>query len=306
MKHVASLNDLTLDLVKEDIFDFEGAYMDAVSSIEEGKDREGYFHPSACGSCPRKIVLEYTRTPGLTAAQVYALNHQADLSTAGKAEKQARGQSFAHIPDLVQDRDNLDFGHATHGLLQSRLLLIKALLESKGYTVEVEVEAKHNPRTDELRKEYGLGGTADAIFVITAPNGATQRCVIEIKSIKDRLFQELEGPKPDHVGQAHIYAYRFDCPIIYIWYFNKNNADRRVYGMFFDPLIFEKTVEVFQKAKVHADAGTLPPYPDPRDVSKWICERCTYRSKCNPPVLQAKAGRAAIARARARGFGRAI
>ncbi len=299
MKHLAKIDDLLHGAEEEDIFDLESAYIEAVSAVPVDDHRQGVFHPSAADSCARRNVYEYIRTPSMSVAEIYGQGRsKKDKTTAGKAASTARGESVSQAPDLTQDRDNLDFGHATHGLVQSRLTLIKEHFEAKGFKFKLVIEAGHDPRTDMLRLTYGIGGTADAVIEVTDPQGNTQRGILEIKSIKDRLFKELKGPKRGHVEQAHIYAWRFDCPVIWIWYFNKDNADRQVFGMHFDPAILDNVLHRFVEQRAHAEAGTLPE----RDMSAWMCARCQFRGPCNPPILMASAGRDAVRRARARGL----
>lgn len=299
MKHLAKIDDLLHGAEDESIFDLEAAYIEAVSSVPVDDYRQGVFHPSASDSCARRNVYEYIRTPAMSVADIYGLGRaKKDKTTSGKAASAARGETVSSAPDLTQDSDNLAFGHATHGLVQSRLLLIKEHFEKKGYTVKIQIEAGHDPKTDMLRLVYDIGGTADAVIEITDPQGNTQRGILEIKSIKDRLFKELDGPKRGHVEQAHIYAWRFDCPVIWIWYFNKDNADRQVFSMPFDPAILDAVLHRFAEQREHARAGTLPE----RAMSAWMCARCQFRGPCNPPILMASAGRDAVRRARARGL----
>jgi len=110
--------------------------------------------------------------------------------------------------------------------------------------------------------------------------------VIEIKSISDGGFKALTAPMPEHLMQSHLYAYRFDCPIIYVWYFNKNNSDHSVYPEIFDWAVFNRAIEKLVRLNAHIDAGTVPE----REESFMECKNCAFRDMCKPGVL-ANAGK---------------
>lgn len=299
MRSLVTLDDLDHEgLTPDEIFDLEGAYVEAIARTPHAEERYGHFHPSANGSCGRKNVYEYTRVPALSNQQIYKLwkTHE-KLLTATKVKNDAAGKTDT-TPDVARDQDTLDFGHAAHALiLERRLGQIKEMLEERGWTVEIEVEKPHDPNTDLLRQHYDLGGTTDALIRVTDPHGDSQEGVLEVKSSKSKLFHKMQAAKKEHLAQANIYALRWGVPNIWVWYFNKDDSDRRVFRSFFDPVLLEETLGRFAEWKRHADAGTLPE----RDMNMWICARCPWQTPCNPPILNGGANKAAVARARARG-----
>lgn len=287
MKNLVSIADIDSDTSADDLFDLEQAYMKAVTAIKD-TDRTGHFHPSANDRCGRANVYEYIRAPALTSAQAYAratrYNAEAgSLTTKEKAAKEAKSEKVSKmIPDLVRERDSLDFGHKTHELLGERVLLIKAHYEALGYVVNVELERTYDPSTDWLYRTFGIGGTADIILEITSRKMSRQRITVENKSIKRDLFLELKGPKEAHVRQAHIYAFRFDTPGIAVFYFCKDDADKKVYPLLFDYGIFESVINLYAEWLAHAQNGTLPD----RKEDFYSCPRCVYQHLCKPPILE--------------------
>lgn len=305
MRSLITLADLPdTPLHPEELFDLEAAYVDTLAATPHAEERYGHFHPSANNSCGRKNVYEYTRTPALSYAQIYKILSTRDKVLTGAKLSAQQKEERDMTPDVAKDLDTLDFGHSVHHLiLERRLAQIETHLVAQGYEVKIEVEKAHDPATDFLRLNFDLGGTSDGLLTITNPAGVTQRGVLEVKSIKDNGFHELARAKPEHLAQANLYALRNDIPGIWIWYFNKNDSDRRVFRHFFDPVLADQTLAKYAAWKAHADAGTLPL----RDENWWMCARCPWQHVCKPRILShggLSPSQAAVARARNRpGFG---
>jgi hypothetical protein len=247
VKTAASIADVQ-GLVKADAFDLESAYIQMLKD-KPRDNRQGHFHPSAIGSCGRRNVYEYIRAPAVATID----------------------------PD---DLEVFDMGHAVHGLVQGKMAELGTSLATKGVGYSFRAEVRFDPETDVLYQDLHVGGTTDGILEIWTDTWK-QRGILEVKSIKDENFVKLRGPKEDHVMQAHIYAKRFDCPIIWIWYFNKNTSERKVYTVIFQQEIFERAVAKYVLWLSHAGDGTLPD----REESFYICPRCEYREVCKPPSL---------------------
>lgn len=230
------------------LFDLDQAYGDLVTSVPRD-DRSGVFHPSAIGFCGRRSVYEYL---GYDAQNNF---EEADLEI-------------------------FDMGHSVHDLVQGKLTKLAAVLEPRGIQIEFQAEVSR-PDIDVLYDDLGCGGTTDGLLKIWKPLKWTQRSVLEIKSMKEDFFDQLKAPKEDHLMQAHLYAFRFDCPIIYFWYYNKNTSRRKVYPVVFDNEIFQAAIERLTSWKDFADRGELPP----REESWYGCPRCSYNHHCKPATL---------------------
>jgi hypothetical protein len=235
-------------LTRSDIFDLEGTYVESLRR-KPRDNRQGHFHPSAIGQCGRRNVYEFTRAPAIQTID----------------------------PD---DLEVFDMGHAVHGMIQGKMADMRRALSPKKIGYEFRSEVGYDKETDVLYRELHIGGTTDGILEIWADDWK-QRGILEVKSINGKNFALLKGPKEDHVLQAHLYAFRFDCPIIWVWYFNKDTSRRKVYPIVFQQALLDKALERIEGWLAHAHAGTLPP----REESFYICPRCEYRDVCKPDSL---------------------
>ncbi|OHD24328.1 MAG: hypothetical protein A2Y38_09165 [Spirochaetes bacterium GWB1_59_5] len=253
MKNAASLKDLP-GLVKEDAVDLEGIYVESLRQRPRS-NRQGMFHPSNIGSCGLRNVYEFTSAEALTTLE------PADLEI-------------------------FDLGHAIHDVVQSRMDNLQPGCPT-GFTYTFQREVAFDAETDELFHNYGIGGTTDGVLTFSDASGV-QRAVLEVKSINSSGFKDLTAPKPDHLMQATLYAYRFDCPIIYLWYYCKDNSQRMVYARLFNRAVFDAAIARYDGWLEHVHAGTLPP----REESWYLCPRCEYRETCRPPSLAKARGSA--------------
>jgi CRISPR/Cas system-associated exonuclease Cas4 (RecB family) len=237
------------DISISDVFDLEGEYNTALSAVQKDGSRQGYFHPSGVGSCGRSQVYEYNKAPFIP---------ETDLGSS----------------------EIFDLGHAIHELVGRRLQSVKSHLEAKNIGYRLQLEVPFDPKTDILFSDFRIGGTTDARLDVWADDWA-QRSVIEIKSINRANFEKLIKPKHEHLMQAHLYAFRYDCPIIYVWYYCKDTSSKRVFTCLFDPDIFNEAIDYFSGLMDHVIQGSLPE----RNEDFYMCPRCQYRDICNPPVL---------------------
>lgn len=248
----------------EQVFDLNAAYVEWVQT-EPQDNRQGVFHPSASDGCSRHGVYEFIGTP-----RVYQTAIIEDPS--GNAAKDV---------NPVKDRDTFRVGHAVHEFTQYIIGDLARILTPKGIEFKFEAEVPYDKATDILFLDFGIGGTTDGILEIWHPQqGWHQRGVIEIKTSKTEKFDELKEPKPGHQMQANIYAFRFDVPIIWYWYFNKNTSDRKVFRRQAEDKWLEPALNKFEGMGTHVKNGTLPD----REESWWMCPRCEYSHVCNPEI----------------------
>lgn len=256
MKEASSLDHLQ-DLDFSEIFDLDDAYAKSLKDHQRD-DRGGIFHPSGVGMCKRRTYYEYRKEDAIKTISPKSL-------------------------------EIFDLGHAIHELVMSRLSNLHTFMGKRGLGYSISVEKGYDPETDPLFLDLGIGGTADAILEIWADDWK-QRSIIEAKSINEKNFEKvlIEGPKKNHVMQAHLYAFRFDCPIIYVWYYCKNNSDRMVFPIIFDYKILEEALAFFQEVSLHVETST----PPTREEDWFSCRDCQYRHICEPPILHSKRAKA--------------
>lgn len=255
-----------------DTLDIDAAYTKHVMQLPQD-DRQGVFHPSEVGACSRRIYYGYVRAP-----------QQKNIT-----ERLA---------------DTFLMGHKVHDLVQSRLEGVFRDLEDEGYQVQCVVEAPYDhPEASAswLFTDLGIGGTTDLFYSIYHPRWGErpeQRAIVEIKSSKGKLFDELKAPKLDHVQQAHIYAIRFNATVIHVWYFNKDTAERKVFTSLFDPQIGDQAVNKFADVLARVPSQDTPP----REESWFGCKSCDYAHLCDPKVLRKSQNSQKFTQLRTRGF----
>jgi CRISPR/Cas system-associated exonuclease Cas4 (RecB family) len=252
-----------------DFFPIQRAYEHGVLSRSRD-DRSGVLHPSAVGMCARRGVYELL---GYDTQDKYPANLLEIFEIGHK------------VHDIIQTRLREDVPKAL-GALRADL----RTWDVKEYSFREEVT--YDPETDEMFKNYRIGGTCDGILEVSG-EGWSQRGVVEIKSISKGGFEKLTttSAKSDHLMQAHLYAYRFDCPIIWVMYYCKDNSQMRVYPVLFDEKIFEEAFHIMQLQYNHSVAGTLPD----REESWFECKTCKYAHHCHPTILNKKGkGRAKV------------
>jgi CRISPR/Cas system-associated exonuclease Cas4 (RecB family) len=248
MRTAVSLEDVE-GLKADDIFDLEGAYTTSLTMLRRDDSRQGYFHPSGVGMCRRKQVYEFIRTPFIETTD----------------------------PDSTEI---FDLGHAIHALVGTKLGAVSAVLAPRNIGYSLSLEVPFDPNTDELFADLAIGGTTDAVLDIWTDEWH-QRSTIEIKSINREGFEALKRPKLEHLMQAHLYAFRWKTPIVYVWYYCKDTSKRRVYAVPFTRSVFVQAITYFEELHVHVQRGTLPE----RDESFYMCPRCEYRETCKPKAL---------------------
>lgn len=212
-------------------------------------DRSGCLHPSAVGNCKRAAYYEYFPHPKL---------RPVDSSLQGI----------------------FDLGHAIHDLIQTKFVPYLKLGDPE---LEVDFVSEAGvPDDDELYDELELGGHTDGVVDLRhARWGWRQRGVLEIKSIGKTEAATLKKPKKLHLMQSHLYAYRWNTPIIWIWYFSKDQGVNIVFPVLFDQAIFEEALEYFEVVYGHV-VRKVPPR---REVSKFACRNCVFLSICKPPGI---------------------
>jgi hypothetical protein len=224
--------------------------------------RQGVWHPSSAGSCMRAEVLQYIKTP--------------------PTDEKSKDMKVI-----------FEIGHFIHDMVQTRLENLHLHLNARGLQYEFQREVPFDPLTDQLFLEFGIAGTADGVLRVWNDD-FLQRGLVEIKSINPDDFKTLKPEhKPaygKHLMQSHLYAYRFDLPIIWVFYVNKSSGKRLMKLHMFQQKWFDQALEFFAVAEDFVARGELPP----RQENYMDCSECVYRSLCKPAILKSKKYKALI------------
>lgn len=163
-----------------------------------------------------------------------------------------------------------DHGHSVHDMLQT------AAHKMYGDAFKSEVRVYID--------EWLTSGSADGVFDFKA-----LRFGWEIKTINDRGFKDLSGPKTQHRWQAHAYMKGLDLPFMLFLYFNKDTGQMMEYWLNFNDTTWE-LVEGMLKEVFDADDSTGPGPYRPNGggkINKFACKDCVYNHGC-PHTLYTK------------------
>ena len=129
--------------------------------------------------------------------------------------------------------------------------------------------------------ELEIKGSSDGILMFRRADkyGSIYRWGFELKTIGPKGFEDLRGPKPEHVVQASIYAKLMGVWWITIVYYCKGTSKLKEYHVSFDPQVWESVKQRVAELKVHTDGGTLPEY-DTKECKNSI-NLCRYVRRCH-------------------------
>lgn len=177
-------------------------------------------------------------------------------------------------------------GHAVHAMVQDNWHQIAK--KSNGL-VRFEDEVKVSPKTSPVAAQWNIRSSCDGIITLCDQNkNPYLRVGLEIKTSADGPFKNLRSPEHDHVEQATLYQKTLDLPLMWLFYYNKNNSN---YTTSYDPFLFpfdkklwEEELEMrIARCTFLAEQQRLPARKEGRH-----CKWCTFSWTCNPSCLQPK------------------
>lgn len=226
------------------------------------------------------------RPPGIHASEISSCSRKACYTMSGAEKKISK-------PTRIKWHWKFRHGHAIHDLLQQGFDRMAA--GSDGL-MEFEAEVPITPQTSIVAAEHRIYSHCDGVFSFYQKTEGNQRVLtgrlgLEIKSASPKAFEDLKGPKKEHIEQGHVYMACLDLPAIWFLYFNKGNENQTPshlpYLVKFNRKIWEKLAERFEGWWNLVDSEQLPD----REES-IVCEFCPYAWVCDPEYLKKKAKRA--------------
>jgi len=149
-----------------------------------------------------------------------------------------------------------DYGHGVHDVVQHALLGVLP-----GFV----------PEDDAVWPKLRIAGSCDGSFTVG---------VLEIKSISEKGFKSLSGPKKDHVRQATIYAKILGHERIHYLYVCKATGSVREFVVDTMSGVWHEVAARAERIIRIVDAGELPE----GEGSDYTCSRCKYGWKCKPDL----------------------
>ena len=181
---------------------------------------------------------------------------------------------YVHAPRESKNCNNrlvriLDTGTAIHRLLQGDYL---ADTLEYWFAPEVCIYKKINGAW--------VKGSSDGTMIRRSD---LYRFGIEIKTINTDEFKKLQGPKPDHVKQASLYAKCQGLYWISILYFDKNNQNLKDFAVPYNEAHWLEMKERIGDLYGFVSRKELPAF-NPATCDTTFCEYVTHCGKKGAPV----------------------
>lgn len=247
------------------------------------------FHPSAWGSCLRKIAYQYYNEKEKFLEKTFRdVDPRMERIFANGHGTHHRWQSCMDGAGILRGHwqcDNPNCG-MVYGK-NDKLGIFNPLRTEKGWKClkcgndKSLTYAEVKVISDSV---YNFKGSVDAIIDVRgtpfAQNNKYDVFVADLKTMKDEMFSALDGPKPEHVVQVHIYMWLLDLQGGVVVYENKD--DQRVREEF-----VPRDESVIERIKAQAvwmrgllAEKKLPFRPAGLTKSQFPCRFCEFVNIC--------------------------
>lgn len=248
------------------------------------------FHPSAWGSCLRKVAFQYYN-------EFEKFYQKSDNDVDIRLERvfdnghgiHARWQNYLDCAGVLRGfwkcsnpMCEMVFGeeHAPWGIFNPQRTIKDWACPGCGNTKKLIYE-ETLVKSEDI---YNFEGHCDAIVDLRsspyASNDLTDVLVVDFKSMKEELFQELVKAKHEHVIQVHIYMWVLNIHAAVVVYENKNNQAIKEIFVPRDEAVIEKIKEEAIWLRNVINERKLPPKPDGFSMSKFPCRGCEFAKQC--------------------------
>lgn len=259
-----------------------------VKKAVENTRRYDIFHPSAWGSCLRKIAYQYYNEK----EKFWKKNdHDVDLRLERVFDNghgmHARWQDWLDKAGYLRGAwkctnplCGMIHGHGeTHGILNPQRTQPGWRCEcGNGKSLLYQELDVVSPL------EYNFEGHCDALVDVrdtpAAKGSLLDLFIVDMKTMNSEMFSDLTEAKYEHVVQVHIYMWVLDVHAAVVLYENKDNQAIKEMFVPRDDSLIEKIkeqalwmVEVLKQRK-------LPKRPPEFSRSKFPCRMCEFSTRC--------------------------
>lgn len=256
---------------------------------ERSRNERGYsyFHPSAFGDCLRKIAYQFY---GEKYPEKYALKDDVEpkfirICDAGHAFHHRMQQDFGDMGilrgywrcracDKVHGRDSEPDPNRPVGVFMPDTCscgLGGRRQKSRLFEYE-EIRIKSED-------EYNFQGNTDGI-VETDKGNPNSRKIIDFKTSKSSLFDDLEKPDKKYIVQVQIYMWLTGVKKAIIYYENKDIHTLKEFTVDYDEKIIDWIKRTSSNLKLALEANKIPAKPDGYMKSKIPCKWCDFVKIC--------------------------
>ena len=246
------------------------------------------FHPSAWGSCLRKIAYQYYNEEEKFFVKSAA---EGDLKLERIFDNghgiHARWQNYLDCAGVLRGNwkcANPECG-IVHGL-EFALGIFNPIRAQKNWRCACGNSKKliYEELTVKSPEEYNFEGHCDAVVDL---RGTPYECgndldlmVVDFKSMKDEQFFALDHAKHEHIIQVHIYMWILGIPAGVVLYENKDSQAIKEMFVPRDEKIITKIKEEALWMRKVLEHKKLPERPSGYSVSKFPCRFCEFAKIC--------------------------
>ena len=275
-------NDGTPPLVQQIIKDH------MIAKAMDNPRRYDIFHPSAWGQCPRKVAYQwYNEKEPFWKKSKEDIDFRLERIFDNGHGTHARWQAYLDGAGVLRGywRCPNPLCGAVHGTSE-RIGIYNPLKTTPGWKCHCgngkkliydEVLVKSPP-------EYNFEGHCDAVVDLRGtPYFAEKRVnlfIVDLKTMKDEMYADLEKSKSEHVVQVHIYMWLLDIPGAVVVYENKDNQELKEMFVPRDEALIEdiKKQAVWLRGLLHRNQ--LPKRPSSFSRSAFPCRLCEFQRIC--------------------------
>lgn len=245
------------------------------------------FHPSAWGSCLRKIAFQfYNEQKQFYQVQPHEVNLKMERIFDNGHKVHARWEDYLDKSGVLRGAWKCEnpicgkvYGKDIHlGIFNPARVL-------KDWKCSCGCKSTHyQEMTVFSDKMFNFYGHVDAIVDVRhtafAKGDELDIFVVDFKSMRSDFFEELTYAKPEHVVQVHIYMWLLNLQGAVLVYENKDNQ-------LLKEMFVPRNEELITKIKSQAvwmlevlKANKLPPVPDGFTRSQFPCMLCEFQKLC--------------------------
>jgi hypothetical protein len=251
--------------------------------------RHDHFHPSAWGSCLRKVALEYYNEKyKFHARSVTDINIRSEMIFDNGHGVHARWQKYLDNANVL--RGAWKCPNPACGAIYGDTTPCGIFNPSR--TGEFKCRCGNMKELDYHEmvvisdKEYNFKGSVDAIVDIRGPFGqdkpatSNEIFVVDFKSCKSNIFEEIVHAKFEHVVQVHIYMWLLDLNMGVVLYECKDDQRVKEMPVPRDPSMIERIKKESKWLLSVLEANKMPPVPSGFTQSKIPCYFCEFANRC--------------------------
>lgn len=243
------------------------------------------FHPSAWGSCLRKISYQYyNEKSNLVVRSAESVDDRIERVFDNGHYAHFRWQNYLTNSKIMRGYWRCARCGVVYGK-ENRLGIFSPIQQDASWCCKCDGnEVSYQEIEVQSPPEYNFKGNVDAVIDLRGSEWEQGNefdvIVIDFKTMKDEYFSDLREAKHEHVIQVHIYMWLLDCQIAIVLYENKDNQSIKEMVVPRNEKIIDKIkeeslwlVDVIRHKK-------LPDRPSEFSQHKFPCRMCEFRKIC--------------------------